>query len=321
MPADECRTDGEPECVRRARRPELGAGGAAPVRGRRRRGRPRLVHGLRRTLGRVRRRAVQGGRRQRIRPLVPPSADVSEDHALACPRRPLGRPAQPRRLVLEVRPGWRPNRDVAHRRDHRLHRERRRGRDLVAAQRSAGEVDRSELQLGRDRRREGDARVHPPGVPVSEPGGLVKALIREVKGSGSVTCAFNPTQYTISKTATWKQESQLAAASAPDAEFIGTRPRELRMTLLFDAWGSGRGVAADVDQLLAWTNPTESSISRGAPRPPWLTFTWGSNQFFTAFLASATAEYKLFDADGTPLRAEVTVAFTEVPVPQERQNP
>jgi hypothetical protein len=156
---------------------------------------------------------------------------------------------------------------------------------------------------------------------VSEPGGLVKALIREVKGSGSVTCAFNPTQYTISKTATWKQEPQLAAASAPDAEFIGTRPRELRMTLLFDSWGSGRGVAGDVDQLLAWTNPTESSLSRGAPRPPWLTFTWGSNQFFTAYLASATAEYKLFDTDGTPLRAEVTVAFIEVPAHQERQNP
>jgi Contractile injection system tube protein len=156
---------------------------------------------------------------------------------------------------------------------------------------------------------------------MSEPGGLVKAVIREVEGSGSVTCAFNPTAYSITKSAAWEQPTQLAAKNAPEAEFTGTRPRELSMTLLFDSWGSGRSIAGDVDQLLAWTNPTESSLNSGTPEPPSLTFTWGSNKFFTAYLASAQAGYELFDSDGTPLRAKVTVSFIEIPEKQERQNP
>ena len=149
----------------------------------------------------------------------------------------------------------------------------------------------------------------------------VKAVIREVKGSGSVTCAFNPTQYSISKSANWEQPTQLAAREAPEAEFTGTGPRELSMTLLFDSWGSGRSIAGDVDQLLAWTNPTEASLNSGKPEPPSLNFTWGDNHFFTAYLKSAQAVYKLFDSDGTPLRAEVTVSFSEIPTKKEPQNP
>jgi hypothetical protein len=156
---------------------------------------------------------------------------------------------------------------------------------------------------------------------MSVAGGLVKAVIREAEGSQSVTCAFNPTEYTIAKSAEWRQPTHLAAASAPIAEFIGTRPRQLSTTLLFDSWGSGRSIAGDVDQLLAWTNPTASSLSRGDPQPPPLTFTWGRNRFFKAYLQSATAVYKLFDTDGTPLRATVSVVLVELPSPEGRQNP
>lgn len=151
--------------------------------------------------------------------------------------------------------------------------------------------------------------------------GLVKAVIREQEGSGSVTCAFNPTEYTISKSAEWRQQTMLAAATAPVAQFMGTRPRELGMKLLFDAWGSGRGIGGDVDTLLSWTSPTSASLQREDPSPPVLSFTWGRNKFFRAYLKSATATYKLFDADGTPLRATVDVVLVELPSSQERQNP
>ena len=152
-------------------------------------------------------------------------------------------------------------------------------------------------------------------------GGLVKAVIRERDGSGKVTCAFNPTEYEISKSAEWKQETTLAAPTAPSAQFMGTKARELGMTLLFDAWGSGNSIAGDVDRLLGWMNPTSSSLRREDPMPPALTFTWGRNQFFTAYLKSATASYKLFDTDGTPLRATVKVTLVELPTASRRQNP
>jgi nucleoid-associated protein YgaU len=152
-------------------------------------------------------------------------------------------------------------------------------------------------------------------------GGLVKAVIRERDGSGKVSCAFNPTEYEISKSAEWKQETTLAAAKAPSAQFMGTKARELSMTLLFDAWGSGKSIAADIDKLLGWMNPTSASLRREDPMPPALTFTWGRNQFFAAYLKSAGASYKLFDTDGTPLRATVKVTLVELPTASRRQNP
>lgn len=156
---------------------------------------------------------------------------------------------------------------------------------------------------------------------MSESGPLQKAEISEVGGSKTVKCAFNPTEYSISKSAKWEQQEQPAARSAPKATFGGTRARRLTMQLFFDAWGSGNGIGGDIDQLLSWTNPTESSLSKGEPAPPYLNFKWGDNQFFTSFLDSATASYKLFDPDGTPLRATVDVTFVEVPTTDQKQNP
>lgn len=152
-------------------------------------------------------------------------------------------------------------------------------------------------------------------------GGLQKAVIREAEGSGSITCAFNPTEYTISKSAKWEQSPKQSAEEAPAAQFLGTQPRTLTMTLLFDAWATGGDIAGDLDLLLSWTNPTQSSLDRESPRPPLLNFTWGRSQFFTAYLESVSVTYQLFDTDGTPLRASANVTLKEVPEENARQNP
>jgi nucleoid-associated protein YgaU len=152
-------------------------------------------------------------------------------------------------------------------------------------------------------------------------GGLQKAVIREAEGSGSMTCAFNPTEYKISKAAKWEQSPKQSAEEAPAAQFMGTEPRTLSMSLLFDAWATGSAISSDLDLLLSWTNPTQSSLDRESPRPPLLNFTWGRNQFFKAYLESVTVTYQLFDGDGTPLRANADVTLKEVPDPHGRQNP
>jgi nucleoid-associated protein YgaU len=149
---------------------------------------------------------------------------------------------------------------------------------------------------------------------------LVKAVIKSK--DARVECAFNPTDYSISKGAEWRQTPSAGAATASTPEFVGTNPRTLVLNLLFDAWATGEaGVASAVDQLLSWTNPSPSSISKGTPNPPILAFTWGQNSFFDAYLKSVSAQYTMFKPDGTPLRATVNVTLVEVPNEPAGQNP
>jgi hypothetical protein len=151
---------------------------------------------------------------------------------------------------------------------------------------------------------------------------LVKASIRSTSGGDVLECAFNPSEYSISKSAEWRGTPSSGARTAPTPEFVGTKPRNLKMKLLFDAWASGQdSVTSAVDQLIAWCNPTASSISQARPSPPILAFTWGQSAFFDAYLQSVDAQYTMFKPDGTPVRATVNVALVEVPNEPAGQNP
>jgi hypothetical protein len=151
---------------------------------------------------------------------------------------------------------------------------------------------------------------------------LVKARIKEKDGEGEVQFRFNPTEYTVATGAEWRRTPTSGARSAAPPEFVGTRPRTLRMRLLFDAWSVDEDdVSADVDRLLGWTNPTAASLAQGRPAPPVVVFHWGQNQHFDAYLGSVDAQYSLFSGEGVPLRAMVTVALVEVPSEPARQNP
>jgi hypothetical protein len=151
---------------------------------------------------------------------------------------------------------------------------------------------------------------------------LVKASIRPASGGDALQCAFNPNEYSISKSAEWRGTPSSGARTAPTPEFVGTKPRNLRMKLLFDAWASGEdSVTSAVDKLLEWCNPTASSVSQARPSPPILAFTWGQTAFFDAYLQSVEAQYTMFKQDGAPLRATVNVVLVEVPNEPAGQNP
>jgi Contractile injection system tube protein len=151
---------------------------------------------------------------------------------------------------------------------------------------------------------------------------LVKASIRSTTGGDELHCAFNPSEYTIAKSAEWRNTPSSGARTAPTPEFVGTKPRNLRMKLLFDAWASGEdSVSSAVDQLLEWCNPSSQSISQSRPSPPILAFTWGQSAFFDAYLQSVDAQYTMFKPDGTPVRATVNVTLVEVPNEPAGQNP
>jgi nucleoid-associated protein YgaU len=151
--------------------------------------------------------------------------------------------------------------------------------------------------------------------------GLAKAVIVARDLNEEVRCSFNPSEYTVAKSATWNRTPVRGAESASTPEFVGTNPRSLQLELFFDEFESEGDVSVDVDRILGWTNPTRDSISANRPSPPIVYFQWGTKSLFNAYIRTVSARYTHFRSDGTPLRAHVSLAFEEIPSDPPRQNP
>lgn len=137
-----------------------------------------------------------------------------------------------------------------------------------------------------------------------------------------LSCQFNPTEYTISKSSAWTRVPVRGAVSAAIPEFVGTNAAELSLELFFDSREQNQaGVSDSVNRLLSWTQPSPRSIDRNAPSPPVVAFEWGRSASFDAYLSSVSARYVLFRRDGTPIRAHVTLRLEEIPVLLGGQNP
>jgi nucleoid-associated protein YgaU len=134
-----------------------------------------------------------------------------------------------------------------------------------------------------------------------------------IEGQDPLTCWFNPSDYTVSKANQWSDGRQLSE-EFPQREFIGGEPRELTLTLLFDAADTDHDDVADVtDQLFTMLDvQPEVESGKKTARPPTVTFTWGQVSSFTAVATQLRVRYTLFDVDGTPLRAVADITLTQV---------
>lgn len=159
-------------------------------------------------------------------------------------------------------------------------------------------------------------------------GGLTKAALRVVAGSPSATeveFLYNPTEYTITKGATWNRPQTKGAKSSGRPEFGGSNPQTVQMEIFFDSWEqNATTIAETIAVLLDWTKPTSQSVAKKKPEPPILTFAWGTNpalRDFQGYLKSVTAKYTLFDDKGKPLRATANITLEEVPTQPAKTNP
>ncbi len=157
---------------------------------------------------------------------------------------------------------------------------------------------------------------------------LEKARLRVVSGGDGpkeLPFTFNPTEYTVAKSATWTRPTAAAARSATRPEFGGANPQTVQMEIFFDAWEQATGdVTKQVQLLLDWTKPTGSSVNRERPNPPVLAFEWGSNSTLTGFkgfLKSVSAKYTMFRGDGVAVRATANITLEEIPPPRPGTNP
>jgi nucleoid-associated protein YgaU len=154
--------------------------------------------------------------------------------------------------------------------------------------------------------------------------GLEKAFIALKDKSDQLKCAFNPREFTISKSGAWHKTPAKGAKKAPKPEFVGANPASMSMELFFDAWekdGQKGDVTESVKKLLEWTGPTDKSLEDGKPNPPIIVFHWGETSYFESYLKQVSAKYTMFTPTGVPIRATVNVSFEEVPANPPGTNP
>lgn len=145
---------------------------------------------------------------------------------------------------------------------------------------------------------------------------LVAARIYESDAGGAplgieISCLFNPFEYTVSKANQYSERPQ-NRSDVPRMEFEQAGPQTLQLDLIFDTYAQRQNVGRYTGKLWklmeAKTRGADQDIKK--VEPPYVTFSWGAFRF-VAVITSMTQRYTLFLADGTPVRAQVTVAFTE----------
>ena len=135
---------------------------------------------------------------------------------------------------------------------------------------------------------------------------------------------FNPKEYTLAKAATWNRPTNKGAKSSTKPEFGGVQPQSVQLELFFDDWEGDGDLSADIETLLGWLKPTDKSIDTKKPQPQLLHLEGGNTSplaNFKGVLKSVSAKYTMFNSDGKPVRATVTIALEEFPDDPKKQNP
>lgn len=134
-----------------------------------------------------------------------------------------------------------------------------------------------------------------------------------------IPCQFNPSQVVYSRTTEWTNSSGSGTQTdVPLKHFSGGGGSMLSMDLFFDTTEAEHKDVRDyTDPLIALTriNPLAAIGPVFPKRPPLVMFAWGeftkSPMSFKAYVKDANITFSMFLPDGTPVRAETKITFTE----------
>ncbi|MGW6788441.1 CIS tube protein [Streptomyces chartreusis] len=138
-------------------------------------------------------------------------------------------------------------------------------------------------------------------------------------GEPELVFPLNPTEYSVSKSVSFA-EIAVPGLDSPTLQFVRGGARVLKLDALVDAAEEPEPARRDVQK--RWLDALESmTLRRSATHaPPVMVFRWGANPSFTGVLESLSSTYVLFDRDGTPTRAKVSLSLKEFLTAQEQQN-
>jgi len=142
---------------------------------------------------------------------------------------------------------------------------------------------------------------------------LEKAYITNLETNEEVSCLFNPSEYTFSKSNQW-DPIKIMGDNVPLPKFISGGAMSLKMSLFFDTTEDGsdvRDYTEKLVELMQVDSRLRDSRTRKS-RPPRCMFSWGRMWGFKAILTEMSQRFTYFKDDGTPLRATVDVTFQQV---------
>jgi hypothetical protein len=144
----------------------------------------------------------------------------------------------------------------------------------------------------------------------------------QIENGPRIEALFNPTELTITKANTWTAETKKGRSFSPPS-FGGGKPREMSVNLLLDeSLGKPGSVKQMANELLKMMEvPSGTGAGNAKAAPPHVTFKWGDVPSFKAACTSLTIAFQLFDRTGSPIRADVKLALTQVePAPTSSAN-
>ena len=126
---------------------------------------------------------------------------------------------------------------------------------------------------------------------------------------GFIEVQFNPTEYSLNKGAQIA-EIAIPGIDSPILQFIRGQNEKLTLELFFDTTSHGTG--EDAEDVTELTDKIYQlvKIQPDTHAPPRLRFIWGALSF-RAIVESVQQKFTLFNPQGTPLRATLTVTFRE----------
>lgn len=138
-------------------------------------------------------------------------------------------------------------------------------------------------------------------------------------GGNEVKCMFNPYEYTLSKTNTFKEQEAANGENSPPAEISKAGAQTLKLKLFFDTYskrdsiyGTETDVSRITDKLWKFMHVTEENQSDANKKKhvPLVAFHWGVF-FFVSYITNMSQTFTLFTSQGIPVRARVDVTFTQ----------
>jgi hypothetical protein len=124
------------------------------------------------------------------------------------------------------------------------------------------------------------------------------------EGQDSFQALFNPTEYSVDKGNTIAQAA-IPGLEAPILQYVHGNMRTLTMELFFDTYENGTDVTDETDRIYGLLD-----IDPSTHAPPICDLSWGTFQF-RGVLDHVSGKFSLFLADGTPVRANLSVVFNE----------
>lgn len=176
-----------------------------------------------------------------------------------------------------------------------------------------------------------------------------KAYIQELDNNYApigekIHCLFNPEKYTIIKKNIWKKAKTGGSNSdggkegksegsgdgkgkkhsdSPQLDFGGGGPQKLKVKLFFDTTSPEifRNNGNKIEDVNKYTGKVFGLMKISGETPPLCHFSWGSYISPPSVVMSISQKFLMFQREGIPIRAELTVTFQEQHQEKKGTNP